>query len=304
MAPAVSARKPRRRARAVVLGALLRGLSSALGVLPWRVAQRFGRGVGTLGWAFSRRDKRRALEHLAIAFPEASEGERRRLGRASFRHLGETLAETLYLMRHDCEELGRRVHIEGWDHVERARAAGRPLLIVTGHCGNWELLAAVISCRGLGMAVVARQLDEPEFDALLVGLRRRFGTTTIARGAPGAARHLLRALRAGGCLGILIDQDTKVDGVWVPFLGRPAYTPVGAADLVRRLDAIPLPTFVERLADGSHLVRFHSPPELPGDPVAATAALSRAIEDQIRRRPEQWVWFHRRWRRQPPEVVS
>ncbi len=288
----------------MLLGALLRGLSWALGALPWRAAQRCGRAVGSLGWALSRRDKRRALAHLELAFPEASAAQRRRLGRASFRHLGETLAESLYLMRHDCAEIERRTRVEGWDHVERARATRRPLLVVTGHCGNWELLAALISCRGLGMAVVARQLDEPEFDSLLVGLRQRFGTRTVARGAPGAARDLLRTLRRGGCLGILIDQDTSVDGVWVPFFGRPAYTPVGAADLVRRLDAISLPTFIERLADGSHRVRVHAPPALPDDPVAATAALTRLIEEQIRRIPEQWVWLHRRWRRQPPEGVA
>jgi KDO2-lipid IV(A) lauroyltransferase len=294
-------RRQRRRVRAVLLGALLRGLSWVLGALPWSVAQRFGRGLGSLGWALSRRDRRRALEHLAIAFPEATDQQRQELGRASFRHLGETLAESLYLMRHDCAEIGRRVRVEGWDIVERARMTGKPLLVVTAHCGNWELIDAAISCRGLGMAVVARQLEEPEFDALLVGLRRRFGSSTIARGAPGAARDLLRTLRRGGCLGIVIDQDTKVDGVWVPFFGRLAYTPVGAADLVRRLGAIPLPTFAERQPDGSHVVRFHPPPELPEDPVAATAALTRPIEDQVRRHPEQWVWFHRRWRRQPPE---
>jgi KDO2-lipid IV(A) lauroyltransferase len=193
------------------------------------------------------------------------------------------------------------VTVEGWERVEAARGSGRPVIFLTGHCGNWELLAALGNCRGLGVAVLARELDDPAFQRLLVRIRERFGTRTIVRRAPGAARQLLGVLREGGSLGILIDQDTAVDGVWVPFLGRLAYTPVGPAQIALRLGALVLPSFIERLPDGSHLARFAAPLTLPGDPVAATAAMSAAIEEQVRRCPEQWVWMHRRWRRRPPE---
>jgi KDO2-lipid IV(A) lauroyltransferase len=98
---------------------------------------------------------------------------------------------------------------------------------------------------------------------------------------------------------MLIDQDTKVDGVWVPFFGRPAFTPVAAARLALKQKAAVIPSFIERLPDGSHRAVFHPPPELPADAVAATALLTRLIEEQIRRVPEQWVWMHRRWRRRP-----
>lgn len=100
---------------------------------------------------------------------------------------------------------------------------------------------------------------------------------------------------------MLIDQDTKVDGVWVPFFGRPAFTPVGAAKIALRQKTEVIPTFVERRPDGSHLVRIHPPLDLPEDPREATAVMTRAIEEQVRRQPEQWVWMHRRWRRQPAE---
>jgi KDO2-lipid IV(A) lauroyltransferase len=265
----------------------------------WADAQAWGRAIGRLGWALARRDRRRTLEHLAIAFPEAGEEQRRRLGRASFQHFGCMLAEALWVAGRGPEEILSRVRFEGWAEIERARAAGRPLLIVTGHCGNWELLAAALNVRGLGMAVVARELDDPGLNARLLGLRERFGTRTILRGTPGAARQLLKTLRAGGALGMLIDQDTKVEGVWVDFFGRPAYTPVGAADMAIRLGATVLPTFIERLADGSHRAHVEPPLAIPADRVAATAAMTAAIEAQIRRVPEQWVWLHRRWRRQP-----
>ena len=284
----------------VLFNAGLRGLAATLGRLPWPAAQRVGRALGGLGWRLSRRDRRRTLEHLALAYPGMPEAERRRLGRDCFRHHGTTLGECLHLFHRDCRFVLSIVEVEGWEAVEKARREGRPILILTGHCGNWELLAAVINCRGLGMAVVARPLDEPAQQRLLAGLRERFGTPTIARGSEGAARQLLVTLRRGGALGMLIDQDTKVDGVWVPFFGRPAFTPVAAAKIALRQNAAVIPTFIERLPDGRHRATFHPALDLPDDPTAATAMMTAQIEEQVRRHPEQWVWMHRRWRRQPP----
>lgn len=287
-----------RRLRARFLHALLSALAVPLGRMGLTAVQRVGRFFGRLAWRFGRRDRRRALEHLALAFPELAAGERRRLARAAFLHQGMNLAEDLHLLSRSCEDVERYVEVEGWERVAALRAAGRGILIVTGHCGNWELLAAAINCRGLGMRVVARALDEPDLQVMVAGLRRRFGSETIERGRPGAARELLRGLREGA-LGMLIDQDTRVEGVWVPFFGRPAYTPVGAAKVALREGVVAVPTFIERRPDGSHLARFFEPLELPENVEAATAVMTRAIEEQVRRRPEQWVWMHRRWRRQP-----
>src|SRR5690349_16177188 len=135
-------RRPPSRLRSPALAAVLRLLSAVFSLLSWRGAQRLGRGIGALGWRLSRRDRRRALDHLAIAFPDLSERDRRRLGRDCFRHHGTTLAECLYLLRRDCATVRSVVEVEGWEEVERVRATDRPILILTGHCGNWELLAA------------------------------------------------------------------------------------------------------------------------------------------------------------------
>jgi KDO2-lipid IV(A) lauroyltransferase len=281
--------------------AAARGLAALCRQLGWREAQALGRGIGRLGWWLGWRDRARTLEHLALALPEIGTEDRHRLARRVFEHFGVLLGECLHLSDKSCAEIARHVEVEGWERVEALRAAGRQVLVVTGHCGNWELLAATINCRGLGMAVVARQLEDLRFDALLLALRERFGTRTIQRGRPGAARELLRAVRGGAALGLLIDQDTAVEGVWVPFFGRTAFTPSGAADLALRFGLAAVPAFIERRSDGSHLARFEPPIDLPADPVAATARMTERIEAQVRRRPEQWPWFHRRWRRRPPE---
>ncbi len=272
-----------------------------LGRMSFGAVQRLGALLGNLGWHLSRRDRNRTLEHIGIAYPELSPNGRRQLGRKCFRHLGMTATECFHLMRQDCSAIAEYVEIVGWDHVDAARSAGKSIMIITGHCGNWEMLAAGISCRGLEMTVIARQANEPKLSEPIVALRRRFGTETISRAQKGASRRLLQTLRDGHALGMLIDQDTVVKGVWVPFFGRPAFTPVGAAEIALRRNIALIPAFIKRRADGSHLTTLHPSLDLGNDAVEATARMTAAIEAQIRRVPEQWVWMHRRWRRQQPE---
>ena len=130
--------------------------------------------------------------------------------------------------------------------------------------------------------------------------RKRLGTDVIARGEPDAPSRLLSLRRRGGFLLAFIDQDIRVQSVYVPFFGRLAHTPVGPAKMALRWSMPVVPAFCERLEDGSHRVEFA--PALPRYESAEelTAAITSAIESQIRKRPEQWVWMHRRWRRQLP----
>lgn len=292
----------RRGLRSRLLPAVLRGFQAVMGRLSWSAAQRVGRVLGRLAWWFSPRDRERALAHLAIAFPALPPAEHRRIARACLRHQGINLTECLHLLGRDPREVEIHVAVEGWDTVEALRREGRPILLLTAHVGNWELLGPVVNGRGLQLWAVVRGLDEEGLHELLTRLRRHFGSEIIERGAPGAARRLLTALRGQDgdrALCMLIDQDTPVEGVWVPFFGRPAFTPVGAARIALRQDAAVVPAFLERLDDGSHVARFHPPLDLPDDEVEATAVMTAAIEDRVRRRPDQWVWMHRRWRRRP-----
>lgn len=275
-----------------------------LGSVPRSTALAFGRALGRLGWALSGRDRRRSLDHLSLALPDLPEEERRRVARQGFLHQGMNAAELLHLLRRDAEEILPHLEVQGWENLEAARATGRPILVLTGHCGNWELIAVPTRARGYPLAAIARPLDDSQLQELLVSIRQHLGSMTIARGTRGAARQILGVLRTGGGIAMLIDQDTKVDGVWVPFFGRPAFTPVGPAEMALKQNMRVVPAFIERRPDGGHLLRFLPMLELPGDPREATALMTAAIEQQIRRRPEQWVWWHKRWRRQPPVGVG
>lgn len=291
------------------LGRLLRrallepGLAAGVwlaSALSWRGAQRLGAAVGLALRPLLRRDRRLMAAHLALAFPEKSEAERRRLARDCWRHLGISVFELLHIRGRPPAEASSHVEVAGFAAVEAARAAGQAVVILTGHCGNWELISTANASHGLGVAAIARELDEAALHDFAVGLRRHLGSETIARGSATATRQLLRVLRSKGSLVLLIDQDIKeAESVFVPFFGRLAWTPTAATDLALRLGAAVVPTFAERRPDGSHLLTFHPALELPADVPAATALCTAAIERQIRRHPEQWVWMHRRWRRQP-----
>lgn len=297
--PQARRRRLASRLRAALLPAALRCLAFGLSLLPRRGALAIGGALGGLAWRLTGRDRRRALEHLAQALPEIPEPERRRIARDCFRHAGMNLAELLHFFKRDRQEILGCLEVEGWDAIQAARATGRPVLILTGHCGNWEMIGSVLRDGGLPPAAVARPLDNPALQKIVVELRAHFGTRSISRGTRGSARQLLEVLRGGGALAMLIDQDTRVDGVWVPFFGRPAFTPVGAAEIALRQKARVIPSFAERMPDGNHRIRFLPALDLPDDPRDATALMTAQIEAQVRRHPEQWVWWHKRWRRQP-----
>jgi KDO2-lipid IV(A) lauroyltransferase len=195
--------------------------------------------------------------------------------------------------------------VEGMEHVWRALDAGRGVVVVTGHCGNWELLNARVCVGGVPLTAAVRGLEDPRLDRVAGALRSRFGTEVASRGAT-AGRELMAALNRNRVIGLLIDQDIRdIPSVFVPFFGRPAWTPSGAAALAIRKRCATIPVFIHRRDDHTHHVVVHpplAPPErgpLADKVTELTARSTAAIEQQIVSHPEQWVWMHRRWRTRP-----
>jgi len=201
-----------------------------------------------------------------------------------------TFAELYHL-----EKLYPSVEISGIHHL-----SGTGVVLVTGHCGNWELMARTIARRCGGLTVVAREAYLDTLNDFLVGLRKKGGVETILRGSSDSPRQLLSAVKEGRTLGMLIDQDTKVEGIFVPFFNHPAHTPVGAARLALKYGIPSVTGFIHRTPSGGHILHFDDPIQSEGHTEETlTALLTRRIEDQVRRHPTQWVWVHRRWKKVP-----
>jgi Kdo2-lipid IVA lauroyltransferase/acyltransferase len=268
------------------------------------VLRRGGAALGRLALLAQPRERRRALAHLALAFPDHDEAWRRGVVRAVARHFGLVLGEVVWLWSATPEAVLARTEIVGLENLTGPIGPSGGAVLVTGHCGNWEWMNLALGAAGVPMTVAAREVYDPRLDDIVRRLRGRFGGDTILRGA-GAGQRLSRALRDGRVLGLLIDQDIETPGAFVEFFGRPAWTPSGAGVLAIRSRRPVVAGYARRLPDGSFRLTFE-PAIVPGrtgdleaDAARLTAALTARIEAWVRDEPSQWVWMHRRWRRQP-----
>lgn len=298
-----------RRLRAFRGRLLVRGLQlvSAIGRrIPLRVGRAMGRALGTLAWHLVRRERRKALRNFAVAFPNWSERDRERAIREMFRHFGMSLFEMAWLPNMSAATRDRTTIVDGIDRVLELIDAGRGVICFTAHCGNWEWLSYVMGTYGRPVYVLQRERDQPEMNRWITGLRARSGVRTIDRGSSRSAREMIEAVRSGGMLAFVIDQNIRTESVKVPFFGKPALTPIGPARFAIRTEAAIVPAVIERRADGMQHARFLEPIfcTRDDDPVALTARLTRVVEEQIRRVPEQWVWMHDRWRERPQWEVG
>jgi KDO2-lipid IV(A) lauroyltransferase len=281
--------------------ALISSLSAVAKALPPRAGRELFAQLGATAGRLARRDLDRAVANLAIAFPDAPLPVRRAMASAMFKQLGRNAFEFLRLEGTTPDAVKTRVsRVEGLENFDGALARGKGVVVVTGHIGCWELLPAYFVAMGYAVTVVGRRMSQARLNRRLVGAREGFGVTSLDR--DDHPRPMFDVLSRGETLGLLIDQHTRVAGIWVPFFGRPAHTPTAVAKLAIATGAaiVPMALYLERA--GTHVVRVL--PEVPvrtsgsrdADVRQITADASRAVEDLIRLDPSQWVWFHRRWR--------
>ncbi len=282
----------------------LRAVVALLGLMPFRAASAAGARLGRLGyWPLGIR--RTVVEQqLAAAYPDLPAGERAAIARDAYENLGRVGLETSVLAKLPPGRVVGLFHEpHGWEHVTAALAAGKGVLLVSGHLGNWELGAAYLAARGVPVEAVARHMNNPLFDDYLARSRRRLGVDVLFDDA--AAPRIPRAARAGRAIALLADQDAKgLASTFVPFFGRPARTPKGPAVFARRLGIPCLMALVVREADGRYRMLFEPVPvtdtgDRDADTDAIVAAYTAQLEAVVRRYPGQYLWHHKRWKRQP-----
>ncbi|HEY0152950.1 MAG TPA: lysophospholipid acyltransferase family protein [Longimicrobium sp.] len=297
--------EPRHTASHRVEYALARTLETAVATLPEGAADAVGRRVGRIVHGMGIR--RKVVEsNLRLAFPQADEAWIDRTVRASYEHLGREAAAILRLSKLDPQAVIERTDVtEDWRKLQAALGEGRGVLLVTGHYGNWEIAAAAVAARGVPIAAIVRRQGNRLVDERLDALRRKLGVETIYQSE--APSRVPRVLRKGGIVGIVGDQDARRSGVFVPFFGRPASTHRGPALFALKLRAPVFACVARRLPGGA--VRYvvagqqivtERTGELETDVHTLTAALAARLEAEVRAAPEQYFWFHRRWKSKPP----
>ncbi|RJQ39394.1 MAG: lipid A biosynthesis acyltransferase [Nitrospiraceae bacterium] len=274
-------------------------LSIPLALFPLK----FGESLGVLFFYLWRSRRNIAIENLrksiashAISISETPE----KIIRNNFRNLGRSLSEIIKIYYGAGRKIIDSVEFEGAENAHKAKSKGRGILFITGHCGNWELMATA-SAKLLPAYGIVRQINNPYINKFIEGVRQRYGTKVIYK--KGALKAVMKVLKNNGSVAILMDQAVLSDeGYVIDFLGRGAWTTKMPALIARKTGAVVLPVFMHR-TDKGHKIKIY--PEVALSDIADkenaiiedTKRFSGFIEEYIKEHPSEWLWIHKRWKR-------
>jgi KDO2-lipid IV(A) lauroyltransferase len=299
-------KKIRKSIKYTVLVAAIKFLLMLIRVLPRKVAMSLCGSLGALAFRLLQEERRKTLSNLTIAYgKEKSAAEIAAMAKEVWINLGKSGAEFAIKMgQEDPEEFFRDLEVRGREHLQEAIRKGKGILCLISHIGCWEGTAMGLPMLGFPAAyAIGKKLGNEKLNTLLFESRGRKGVPTLARGS--SYKTILRVLAENNLVGILIDQDTEVRGVFVDFYGKPAYTPIGAAMLAMDSGAPVVPMFYLKKPDDTYVFIFEKeiPLVLTGnrkqDMEENTRRFHGVIEEYIKRYPTQWVWMHNRWKTTP-----
>jgi Kdo2-lipid IVA lauroyltransferase/acyltransferase len=266
-------------------------------------------GLGRLAYYFATVTRERSIAHLGLAYnKEKSLREIIQLSKEMFSMLGRNAGDILRARAiKTLADLDKFIVVHDYENFEQANTKGKGVIFLTCHLGAFDLQITVMSLRGLKPNIIGTPLKDDRLNELLFDYRNAYGAVAIERGKE--TLRLIKALKRGGAVAILIDQDTKVKSRFVNFFGMQAATPVGAAILAMKTGAAVVPTYIYLGEDNQQ--HMHILPEIPlvlsgndeEDMIINTQNYTRFIEEQVRKHPEQWVWMHERWKTRSGEEV-
>ncbi|HYG66761.1 MAG TPA: lipid A biosynthesis acyltransferase, partial [Anaeromyxobacteraceae bacterium] len=256
-----------------------------LAKIPYPLLAAFGAFLGWLVWTLRIR-RGVVLENLRLAFPEKSEAERRAIARATFRNLGRMIPDFLRVPHLPRAELQRLFVYEGWDRFEAAKARGKGVVACTAHFGNFEVLAAAHTLRGVPITMISRVMGKSGANDVWRGARRKAGVEDLVVKKGDTLGAAVRSIKAGRVLGYVIDQNQpKRHAIFPTFFGVPAATAATPAVLARRTGAAVLFAVSWPLGDGRHQVVIEGPFDVPdtGDRQRDALAFMQLLNDRLER---------------------
>jgi KDO2-lipid IV(A) lauroyltransferase len=284
------------------------GVASFIASLPSKPLADFGKAFGTLAYLLDTRHRRIVRRNLHFIYPHWSKRQIRKTSRRVFQNVGITVFENLQMACFTRQDILQRIRTKGEEHLLDAAKSPNGAIMISAHLGNWEMTHLYGACLLQTVPVLVARKVQPDFlNRWINGFRTRFGSIILDKA--GALPGLLRALRRGKVIGLLIDQGTlSTEGIDIEFFGKTAVATPAAAILARRFDSPVLPAFCVREGDGR--LTFIVEPPLPlkktedrqADIKENTQIMNDALERTIRTFPDQWFWFHKRWKRHYPQL--
>jgi KDO2-lipid IV(A) lauroyltransferase len=260
--------------------------------------------VAAGAFLFPNREKTRTIEHLHLIY--GATWSRRKIAKTArtvYRELGKNLFDAIYLSRAGERQFDMIVRCDDLAGLKKAYDLGRGVVAITAHTGCFEMLLHFVARRGFNCFAIGRRMFDPRLEALVRSIRSGKGISYMGRDE--GTLKIVRNLRQGKVFGVLIDQDIRVEGVYADFLGRPANTPSGPMKIAMKFNIPVVVVTTARQPDNTHQVYIHGPLDLAAtgdfekDLIQNIITANDLIGKTIERFPEQWVWMHRRWKRQP-----
>lgn len=288
------------RLSALVPYSLFLAMLGLLNLIPYASRVRVG------SWIFARLVaprsgyQSRVQDNLRLIYPAMPEEERARTAAATLRNIGRMVIELLSpkgLLR---QALAAPVHGPGWDAMLEARKINRPVILVSGHFGNYDVIRAGTIARGFRVGGIYRALNNPWFNRYYLRNISTIGTPLFERGRRGIGQ-MVRFLREGGTVAMLIDQHIQ-KGEPLVFMGQTALTALSAAEMALKYNALLVPCYGIRRADGLSFDAVFEAPIPHTTPVEMTQALNNSLQARIEQNVDQWFWIHRRWKGGIPHV--
>lgn len=279
-----------------------------INLLPIRLVSKVAFYLGRIGYLILKKQRVTTLDNLRSCFKDKTDSEIERIARDVFSNIARNFAEFVSISKINKKNIGLWVRSHGLERIDETLKGGKGGIIMASHFGNWELLAAYLRIKGYRGPVIARKIYFHKFNDLLMKLRSVHGLDIMYRDE--SPKTILKILKGNGLIGMLADQDIdNVEGVFVDFFGRPAYTPTAPVKFAMASGAPILPCFMIRKGN-----RYDFAVE---DPIYVekssdredtvknfTQKWSSVLESYIRRYPEQWVWMHRRWKTKPQKLTA
>ncbi len=277
---------------------LLIGFSRVMSCVPWSIRRGIGRLLGRLGYRLVPRAGSVARRNIEKVCGETlSEKEKDTMAREAVENVGIVAAEFSMIPSITPEFVEKYVRIEGWEHIEPDSGG----LVLGAHLGNWEWMAPIVRTRYEKVAEVIRPLDDPRLNRFVDSIRRGNGVETIPK--EGAGTEIIRKLRQGYLVGVLIDQSPRYSAVPVSFMGLPCWATIAPVMAALRARCPVYPLSLVRDPGGTYVMRFGKPVlmerngQFLDDLVKNVQRCQDAVEQMIRSHPGQWLWLHRRWKK-------
>lgn len=300
----------RRKTVLTLLYPLLIGLIMLFRILPISVVRRFANFVGRQFYNKATKSRSWALSNLKLVFADSlTSTKQEEIAQSSFIEIVKGFLDYMAFSNvTEKEKYFNLIEVEGEEHLKKAYERGKGVICLIPHMSSWEFAAVTPPMLGYETSAASQSMKSSLLENLILKFRMKRGLKNITR--EGSYQKLLGVLNKGECLILMTDQDTRVKGIFVDFLGHEAYTPLGASRLLADTEAALVPMAMVRKEDNKY--RFIIFPEIitqktddkEGDLRTNTQNQNKFYSDIIKSYPNQWVWMHRRWKTTPESLAA